>query len=376
MLVNCVLRDGSASSFLIRDVLYVPVIDRALFSYRQIMFKGYWLEGERDILRLVKNNEVWLEATYDGALPHINEVDNFAHCTYEFWHEALGHSAPTSIAKTVKRVDDASPIPPCPDDFHCQACTLSKMPRSTPSSRGSRVSVRGAYIHSDLCGPFPVPSLSNARYCISFICDNTKYTWIRFIKNKSDASTAIVDFVNQIENQHDIRIKSFRTDNGGEYVQSKVSNVFAQKGISHDLTPHYSPESNGVAERFNRSLGEAVRAMLSSVNEKRLWAEAANNYVDVENRQSHSVIKDQTPYELFHGTMPSISHLQPFGRECYVQVPKQKRLSGSKLQARAQRGPFMGYTKVDHHYRVFISEIRRTVVSADVYFPGHSSERT
>ncbi|KAI0997685.1 hypothetical protein K3495_g10503 [Podosphaera aphanis] len=97
----------------------------------------------------------------------------------------------------------------------------------------------------------------------------------------------------------------------------KLTNYFKQKGINHYLTPPYSPESNGVAERLNRSMGKGVRAMLLSLSEKRLWAEAVKTFVYTKNRQSHSTIKGKTPYEAFHGEKPFTDHLQPFGREFF-----------------------------------------------------------
>ena len=42
-------------------------------------------------------------------------------------------------------------------------------------------------------------------------------------------------------------------------------NDFCEKeGIIHEVTPPYSPESNGVAERKNRTLKEMMNAMLVS----------------------------------------------------------------------------------------------------------------
>src|SRR5690606_11598213 len=113
---------------------------------------------------------------------------------------------------------------------------------------------------------------------------------------------------------------------------------------------------------------------LGKYYDKKLWAEAVQTFVYLKNRQPHSALKDQTPYEAFHGTKPSIHHLQPFGRECYPHIPEATRRTGKKLAPRARLGLFVGYTKVDHHYRVFLPDEKRTVVSADVFFPPFNSE--
>ena len=54
-----------------------------------------------------------------------------------------------------------------------------------------------------------------------------------------------------------------RSDRGGEYV-TPVGDYYAQHGIRHEVTPPYSPQSNGVAERKNRTLKEMMNAMLIS----------------------------------------------------------------------------------------------------------------
>ncbi|KAI0996197.1 Retrovirus-related Pol polyprotein from transposon TNT 1-94 [Podosphaera aphanis] len=318
-------------------------------------------------MRIVKGDKIWLEAKFDGSLPHIPEITDFACLTYEFWHEALCHSAPSSIAKTEKLIYNEDVIPMCPERFYSQACALSKSTHSTPRPASTRAKNRGEYIHSDLCGPFPVTSYGNSQYYISFVDDATRYSYVFFVKMKSEAAQVTIDFISYLETQYNCIVKNFRTDNGGEYLKQQLTKFFAQKGIEHDLTPPYSPESNGVAERLNRSIGEGIRAMLLPVKNKQLWAEAVKTYVYVKNRQFHGAV-NKTPYEAFHGAKPSILHLQPFGRECYVHIPKAKRPAGSKLLPRAERGLFVGYTKVNHQYRIFVPEKSQVVISADVKF--------
>ena len=88
------------------------------------------------------------------------------------------------------------------------------------------------------------------------------------MRKKSDAAIVIIGFITELETQYGCRTKTFRSDNGGEYVNNKLTTFFAQKGIIHDLTPPYSPKSNGVAKRLNWSISEAIRSMLLPVNEK------------------------------------------------------------------------------------------------------------
>ena len=91
--------------------------------------------------------------------------------------------------------------------------------------------------------------------------------------------------------------------------------------------------------------------------------------VYLKNRLPHSAVKDRTPYEVLHSKKPTISHLQPFGTECFVHIPEEARPSGSKLQPRAEKGWFVGYTESTKIFMVYIPSKRRVVRSGDVHFP-------
>ena len=41
-------------------------------------------------------------------------------------------------------------------------------------------------VHSDVCGPMSVHSFSGYRYCVTFIDDYSRKTWIYFLKAKSE----------------------------------------------------------------------------------------------------------------------------------------------------------------------------------------------
>jgi hypothetical protein len=45
----------------------------------------------------------------------------------------------------------------------------------------------------------------------------------------------------------------------------------AEYGIIHEVTPPYSPQSNGVAERKNQTLTDLINAMLESVEMPYEW---------------------------------------------------------------------------------------------------------
>jgi len=135
--------------------------------------------------------------------------------TFNYWHRSLGHSSKIDH----KLYDDGHLIPSIPADFTCEACIMVKSTNTVPSGiPGSRTTQPFELIYSDLSGKQPIPSYGNLLYYITFIDDFTRMGWISFLKNKSDASNALKEFVTFAERQFRTTVLSIITDNGGEYI--------------------------------------------------------------------------------------------------------------------------------------------------------------
>jgi len=97
------------------------------------------------------------------------------------------------------------------------------------------------------------------------------------MKQKSETTKSIKDFVAEIEPEHHKTPMAFQTDNGGKYVTNDWRWGFGSKVIIHEFSPPCSPENIGMAERLNRTIGVSpLGAMLESTStyDKRLWPEA------------------------------------------------------------------------------------------------------
>ena len=75
-----------------------------------------------------------------------------------------------------------------------------------------------------------------------------------------------------MENRLSKKIKRLITDRGGEYESNPFNYFCEDHEIIQETTPPYSLESNGVAERKNRTLKEMMNAMLVSLRASlNLW---------------------------------------------------------------------------------------------------------
>jgi len=101
VIMDCVLSDGSVSSFRILNVLHVPDLAHPLILWRKLREKGYTEFGEGDNISINKGTRVVFEAVFDRNLFKIPEVLHWAHITYDFCHQAFEHLAPSTMNESL-----------------------------------------------------------------------------------------------------------------------------------------------------------------------------------------------------------------------------------------------------------------------------------
>ena len=74
------------------------------------------------------------------------------------------------------------------------------------------------------------------------------------LKTKDQALDAFVKFKAEAENVTGEKIKTLRSDRGGEFIVGTFSEVCERVGIQRHFTTPYSPQQNGVVERKNRTV--------------------------------------------------------------------------------------------------------------------------
>jgi hypothetical protein len=203
-------------------------------------------------------------------------------------------------------------------------------------------------------------------YYVLFIDDYSRKTWIYFLKTKGEVFERFQEFKALVENQTGKKIRCLRSDNGGEYTSNDFDDYCVREGIRREMTVAYNPQQNGVAERKNRSIVGAARAMIHDQGLPLfLWAEACNTVVYLQNRSPHRALGNVTPDEAFTGHKPQVGHLHIFGCVTYSFIPKELR---KKMEPTAEKGIFVGYSEVSKAYRIYIPALKRVVVRRDVKF--------
>ena len=95
--------------------------------------------------------------------------------------------------------------------------TCQKIHQSQKSANEYRAATTLNTVHSDLCGPMETKGSNSQRYICTLIDKHSWFTLLRSIPSKVNVTTALVEMITAMEIQSGKKVKSIKTDNGGEY---------------------------------------------------------------------------------------------------------------------------------------------------------------
>eukprot|EP00158_Paraphelidium_tribonemae_P000967 Partr_v1_DN23774_c0_g1_i12_m52758 putative Retrotransposon protein len=203
------------------------------------------------------NNSYYIEFS---VAPHSSQAYNSKSETARDLHLKFNHRNLADIRKLASKsmVDN---IPDDIGDFECESCRIGKFRKgSSPQKAKNRASRPAERFHADLCGILE-PSKDGYKYILMFTDDYSRYAYMFLLQAKSDAFS---------------KFQELRTDNGGEFKNASFTDYTLAYGILQEFTvPHCSCQ-NGVAERINLTILNAVRACLHESDlPLPFWDEAA-----------------------------------------------------------------------------------------------------
>jgi hypothetical protein len=227
------------------------------------------------------------------------------------WHRRLGHVGMKQLNRLVKH-DMVRGLKDVvfEKDKLCSSCQADKQVGNTHPKK-SMMSTSKAFelLHIDLFGPTQYTSIGGNKYDFVIVDYYTRYTFVFFLVNKSDVFATFKSFVKSIHNEFKTTIKRVRSDNGSEFKNTRIDELCDDFRIRHQFLAKYTPQSNGLIERKNRTLIDMVRSMLSEYNvSQSFWAKAINTTCYYINRLYCHPLKEKTPYELLNGRKPNIAY--------------------------------------------------------------------
>ncbi|GKC28893.1 retrovirus-related pol polyprotein from transposon TNT 1-94, partial [Tanacetum coccineum] len=244
------------------------------------------------------------------------------------WHKRLSHLNFKNINKLTKQNLVAGlPSLTFSKDKTCLAYEKGKLHRASfKTKRSFSINKCLHLLNMDLFGPVKPQSISHNKYTLIIVDEYSRYTWVFYLKKKSDTADCIICFIKKMENLNEVKVKELRSDNRTEFKNYKLEELYDEKGISQNFSSPCTPVQNS---------GEAV-----------------NTTCYTQNRSIIVTRHGKIAYDVFRGRSPDISYFYVFG--CLVHIYNHRDHLG-KFDEKANDGFFLGYSLVAKAFRDSIS---------------------
>ena len=272
MVVNSNTCDGEVS---FSNTLVVPELRQTLISIGALTAAGATGVISGGAIDIQHNGNTVLCATKRGGIYELRgcfpirspaAYVTTGRCDATLWHRRLGHLGYVNCSRLPAIVDGinttSAEFIAAADDV-CGDCLIGRHEREPRVSNRPKATEPLERLYVDLAGPFPVTSIDGERYYLIMVDEATRYTWVEPIKSKGDSEQVLRDIIYGEMKRTGKAVRYIRSDGGGEFLSNSLSSEWIANGIEHETTTHYSPESNGLAERSNRVIMEKARSLMS-----------------------------------------------------------------------------------------------------------------
>jgi len=177
---------------------------------------------------------------------------------------------------------------------YCDNCQRRGKKGGTGSLNPIEVTGPFEMIGIDFVGPLPRTKHGN-----KYILVTTDYLtkWPEVKATKEATAKVVKDFIyKEIICRHGCP-KIILSDRGSHFRNEVVDKLCAQFKIKHKLSSPYHPQTNGLVERFNRTLCESLAKVIEEENQ---WDEHIEEVLFAYRTTKHNTTK-KTPFELVYG---------------------------------------------------------------------------
>ncbi|GJX80901.1 DNA-directed DNA polymerase [Tanacetum coccineum] len=310
------------------DVYFVNELKFNLFSFSRMCDKknyvlftdtkclalspDFKLPDENQILLRIPRKYNMYSFDMQNIVPKENLTCLVAKATTDesmLWHRRLGHINFKNINKLVKEnLIRGLPLKHSENDQTCVACLKGKQHKASCKTKILNPITKPLFmLHMYLFGLTFVSSIMHKKYCLVITDDYSIFTWVFFLATKDETSEILKNFIKEIENLVDKKVKIIRCDNRTEFKNKVMGDFCKEKGKPHN----------------------------------------------------------KTPYELFRGFKPALSFMKPFG--CHVTILNTLDSLG-KFDGKSDDGFFVGYSLSSKAFRVYNIRTRKVEENLHIGF--------
>ena len=178
---------------------------------------------------------------------------------------------------------------------NCEICQREGRRQKNEPLRTIKVDQPFSKVGIDIVGPLPCTTKNN-RYIVVAMDYLTKWPEARAIPDATAVSVASF-FYEDIICRHGCP-KEIVSDNGSAFISQMVESMLERHQIKHRLISPYHPQSNGLVERFNRTLCKALAKYVQLMEED--WDKYIPSVLFAYRTMKHNTTK-YDPFALVYG---------------------------------------------------------------------------
>ncbi|POV95691.1 hypothetical protein PSHT_15527 [Puccinia striiformis] len=209
------------------------------------------------------------------------------------WHYALGHALDKYVYLFCRQNNASSAL--STKAINCEICTKAKIHQTAHSQKSPSSTTSFHRLHTDV---LQITLISKFGYrCILVIVDDAScFNRIYLLKSKSESESRLLSFFEEIKNKLQQMPAYLHSNCGGEFSSLNFLDKLKEYRISIEQGPADSPQTNGVAERFNGVILKKIKCMLlQSKIPQSMWHEAACHASAILNILPHLLLNWHSP---------------------------------------------------------------------------------
>ena len=162
----------------------------------------------------------------------------------ELWHQRLGHANYKQVAK-VSKLEAVIGLPKFgkTEKNVCGSCQLGKQTKLSYLKVNVVATSRPLeLLHVDLMGPTRTESLGGKRYTMVVVDDFLRYSWVEFLREKSEACDKMERLCMRLQNEKGVPIVKIKSDHGKEFENTKFEAFCNEHGIKKEFSAPKTPQ--------------------------------------------------------------------------------------------------------------------------------------
>ncbi len=363
----------------LENVLFVPSANIRLMSIGKVCEGGNEVIFDTDkfVVRNKKTKTTVMTGTRrDGRLwtiggssePKTKHSAKAFAATLETWHKRLGHIG----VETIKRMARMNMATGMPVDFSlepplCESCIHGKQTRtSVPKKRkGKRSERKLGVVCVDLAGPQAVESARHNKYSMELVDEYTGMIWSISLRSKDRAFHELKKWEKQRKLECGEEVGIYRVD-GGELDSDEMREWIANHGTKEQLTAPYTSAQNGIVERSHRvifELGQTMRIACGAP--PNTWDYFNETAAYIAQRRPCRAQPNMTPYEVWYGKKPDMSHMREIGCKAFVLIQNKH---NPKIYDKSLECVLIGYASNAKAYLCYHKASHKVITSFHVRF--------